>query len=107
MFPRSNSLIRACLPVASLERSATDEPQRRKTTSYLLIHLRPPPLEAAHPTRVDEAEENDHQRERETGVERRRHGHGVFAPPGGSPPANDVVECEAHKSPDGKIEAGL
>lgn len=90
-LPGRQRLVGTCLPIAPL-----------------LVHPRAPPLQLGQPAPpgIQEAEEDDHDAEREARVQRRGERHGVFPPPGRGAPAQVRVEEEADEGPDGEVEAG-
>lgn len=71
----------------------------------LLVDFGAPPAEAAHPPRVEEAEEHDEDAESETGVERGAQRHGILGPPSARAPLDAVVEDVANQHPHGEVEA--
>lgn len=87
MLALGDGLVGAGLPVAAL-----------------LIDFGPPPLEAVHPARVYEAEEDDDDAKRQAGIEGGAERHGVLAPPSGVPVLDEVVEDVADNDPDGEVE---
>lgn len=75
--------------------------------TYLLIDLGSPPFEPAHPTGIYDHEEDYQNSKRNTGIQSRREGHGIFSPPGRGAAAQPIIKGKTDKSPDGKVQAGL
>ena len=71
----------------------------------LFINLSPPPVKAAHPARVEEAEEDNDDAKSEAGVESSTERHGILAPPGVGATLDEIVEDVADKGPDGEVKS--
>ena len=106
------SLIGASSPVTSLNRNIISQVQRCamdnvEPSTHLLINFGSPPPQILCPSRVDEPKEHHHDCKGEPRVQRSRHGHGVFPPPGKRSSAHNVIEEKTDEGPDGEVEAGL
>ena len=77
---------------------------RKKSTTYLLVHLGAPPLEPLHPPWKYNAEKDNHHPKCKPRVQRRTQHHIVLAPPILPAVADLVVEDVAHDRPYGEIQ---